>query len=441
MEASPTYGNHRVLAAQPDALLCALAARGNEDAFGILYSRYRQPVFAFVYHLLGRSASVDDAEDLTQEIMQKAYANLNTRRRGGSFKSWLFRIARNHTFDHIRARRPVAVPLDEAVGNLEPSNVVSLQAEVERREEMTWLVATMGALPERQRQALVMRELAGQSVNEIAESLETTPESAKQLIKRGRAAVSQAAQADGQRSGKLGRELAAAAPITAIAWLGASEASAAATAGAATAGATGAAVVGGSSVGGIAAAGASGAGLAVVSGKVAATVLAVATIGAGGVVVGEKAVSGGDEPVASPTTSVESRPSAPARSLIVGEQAAQEAVANKRLANQRRARARARAAEKKARDKARKAAVKARAKKKLGHGKSSLRGNKGGNSNATGKANGKSTGGSSTNGSTKSPSQGSGNGSSGTNGSSGGSKKTAASNPPTAGEGKGKLAR
>ena len=144
---------------QPDAVLCRLCARGSDDAFAALHARYSQQVFAFVFHLLNRPGSVDDAEDLTQEILGKAFSNMSNRREEGSFKAWLFRIARNHTFDHIRARRPSPASFDDPDFHEEPSNVVSLHQEVERRSEMDWLLAAMGRLPDRQREALVLREL------------------------------------------------------------------------------------------------------------------------------------------------------------------------------------------------------------------------------------------------------------------------------------------
>src|SRR6476469_1986769 len=150
MEASPKDGHGlvppgavsgRLLSMQPDAVLCKLCARGSDDAFAVLHARYAQQVFAFVFHLLNRPGSVDDAEDLTQEILGKAFSNMSTRHDEGSFKAWLLRNARNHTFDHIRARRPSPASLDDPNFTTEPSNVISLQQEVEKRSEMNWLLA------------------------------------------------------------------------------------------------------------------------------------------------------------------------------------------------------------------------------------------------------------------------------------------------------------
>ncbi len=407
MEASPKDGHGlvppgavsgRLLSMQPDAVLCRLCTRGSDDAFAVLHARYSQQVFAFVFHLLNRPGSVDDAEDLTQEILGKAFSSMSTRRDEGSFKAWLFRIARNHTFDHIRARRPNAASFDDPDFHEEPSNVISLQQEVEKRSEMDWLLAAMGRLPDRQREALVLRELGGMSYDEIGETLDTSPEGVKQLIKRGRSNVSQAAEASGYRSKSLSRDLAMAAPIVTIAWMGASAGNASAAAAVGTVAAT---------TGGIAASGgavAGGTGLAIAGGKVAATVLAVVAVGTGGVVVGEQVVSersASDLPAQSESTKSSGSSGAPAQSLTVGEKAAAVAKANKVAANKRRAAAQERRALAKAKAKRvaaakRSAAAKSKAKSNSAAGRSngSSKSTGGGNSSSGGGSSNSSSGGS-----------------------------------------------
>jgi RNA polymerase sigma factor (sigma-70 family) len=367
---------------QPDAVLCKLCMRGSDDAFAVLHARYSQQVFAFVFHLLNRPGSVDDAEDLTQEILGKAFSNMSTRRDEGSFKAWLFRIARNHTFDHIRARRSSPASFDDPDFHEEPSNVISLQQQVEKRSEMDWLLAAMGRLPERQREALVMRELGGMSYDEIGETLATSPEGVKQLIKRGRSTVSQAAEVSGYRSKSLKRDLGLATPIVTIGWLG----SGAGTAAAATGGfaAAGSAVAGGT-------------GLALLGGKTAATVLAVVAVGTGGVVVGEQVVSersATDVPTQSDSGTSSGTPTVPAQSLTVGEKAAAVAKANKLAANKRRELAQERKANAKAKAK-RAAAVKRSAAAKSKAKSNSAGGRSNGSSKSTGSGNSSSGGGSS----------------------------------------------
>lgn len=401
MEASPKDGHGlvppgavsgRLLSMQPDAVLCKLCMRGSDDAFAVLHARYSQQVFAFVFHLLNRPGSVDDAEDLTQEILGKAFSNMSTRRDEGSFKAWLFRIARNHTFDHIRARRPSPASFDDPDFHDEPSNVVSLQQQVEKRSEMDWLLAAMGRLPERQREALVMRELGGMSYDEIGETLETTPEGVKQLIKRGRSNVSQAAEVSGYRSKSLKRELGLAAPIVSIAWLGsgAGNASAAMATGAAAAATGGVAASGGAVAGGT--------GLALIGGKTAATVLAVVAVGTGGVVVGEQVVSersASDVPAKTESSTNSGSSAAPAQSLTVGEKAAAVAKANKLAANKRRELAQERRANAKAKAKAKRVAAAKRSEAAKAKAKSNNAGRSNGTSKSTGSGNSSSGGGSS----------------------------------------------
>lgn len=247
----------RLLAVQPDAVLCRLAARGNAQAFDALYQRYRQPVFAFVFHLLGRGGGAEDAEDITQETFAKAFAGISAKHEEGSFKAWLYTIARNRTLDSLRASgrsSEVSLDTDEAAEPVMPPEGETA-ARAEERAQLGWLVAAVGELPERQREALLLREFGGMSHSEIAGELGTTVSATKKLIGRGREQVAASASLNGYRSRRLGRDLAMAAPVLPIAAAG----------------------IGMSLAGGGAAAATAGGGL--IGGKAAATMLAVVAIG------------------------------------------------------------------------------------------------------------------------------------------------------------------
>ena len=232
MEASPHNGlsplgttGHpgRLLRAQPDAVLCRLARRGNTGAYDVLYRRYKQPVYAFVFHLLGSSGRTAEAEDIAQDAFTKAFAAISRQSPDGSFRHWIFTIARNRTFDHLRGSgRTVA--LVDVVGHDEPTAVPGTPqtAEVaENNAELEWLVGAVSELPERQREALVLKELGGFSHAEIASEMGTTVSATKKLINRGRLEVSQAASDAGYRPRRLSRDLARAAPVLPLAALGA----------------------------------------------------------------------------------------------------------------------------------------------------------------------------------------------------------------------------
>lgn len=76
--------------------------KGNENSFRILVSRYLNPIFGFSYRLIG---SKNDSEDITQEVFVKVWKNLKKYDSKQNFKTWLFAIARNTIFDHLRKRK------------------------------------------------------------------------------------------------------------------------------------------------------------------------------------------------------------------------------------------------------------------------------------------------------------------------------------------------
>ncbi len=90
-------------------------ARGDEAAFTELVSKYKSPVHAFVYRMLG---DADEADDVAQEVFIKLYRTADLYRPQAKFTTWLFAIARNLAVDRLRKRRPV-VTGEEADRELE----------------------------------------------------------------------------------------------------------------------------------------------------------------------------------------------------------------------------------------------------------------------------------------------------------------------------------
>jgi RNA polymerase sigma factor (sigma-70 family) len=265
--------------AQPDAVLCRLAARGNVSAYDAIYQRYRQPVYAFVFHLLGRVNGNEDAEDITQDVFTRAFAGIREQRVNGGFRSWLFTIARNRTFDEIRGGRQKVVSLDAE--HAEPPEAPEAQQpaqQAEQRAEFAWLMSAVADLPERQREALLLREMGGFSHERIAEELGTSVSATKKLISRGRDGVGAAAAGVGYNrfsKRRLGNDLAMAAPIVPI-----------------TITLSSLGITGGVAAGGAAASGAIAGGGAIVGGKTAATALTFLAIGGGAVAVEHDASKG-----------------------------------------------------------------------------------------------------------------------------------------------------
>jgi RNA polymerase sigma-70 factor (ECF subfamily) len=173
-----------------EAALLRAHAAGDPHAFARLYDRYDRRSFCFIRRTLG-PAHADAAEDLHQETwiaVSRSAAAFDPAR--ASFPAWLFTIARNKVWDHLR-RQKVAVlaqaPEDEAVmvADAGPSPL----QQVESRELAQRLVSAVEALPLEQRGAFVLFAGAGLSLAEIAQASGVGVETAKSRLRYARATL------------------------------------------------------------------------------------------------------------------------------------------------------------------------------------------------------------------------------------------------------------
>ena len=164
-----------------DERLAKLAGRGNTRAFAALYERNHQAIYRYCRSILRHD---HDAQDALQSTMMRAYAALRAHERDLAVRPWLFRIAHNEAISILRKRRP-SEELDEDREHLGGG----VEGAVEVRERLATLVADLQALPERQRAALLMRELSGLSIEEIAGALEVSRGAAKQTLFEARGSL------------------------------------------------------------------------------------------------------------------------------------------------------------------------------------------------------------------------------------------------------------
>ncbi|MFH1143926.1 MAG: sigma-70 family RNA polymerase sigma factor [Candidatus Eisenbacteria bacterium] len=164
-----------------DDHLMRLVAEDDAVAFQRLVARWQQPVFAFLARMVG---SNEDALDLTQEVFVRIHRERKRYRPAGRFRSWLFRIAGNQARSSLRRRRLLHwVHFDP---HRHDSAVVGDSAASQReREQLGERVrAAIAALPERQRQAIVLRRFEQMNYEEIAQTLATTAPAVESLLQR-----------------------------------------------------------------------------------------------------------------------------------------------------------------------------------------------------------------------------------------------------------------
>jgi RNA polymerase sigma factor (sigma-70 family) len=183
LRAGPTAGQG-LYAPRNDRALRVMAARGDADAFGALYQRHRHALYRYCQSILGHD---DDARDALHNAMAKAWAAIGRAERDVPVRPWLFRIAHNEALNVLRDRREHR-QLDDA----RVSSAESLEETIDVRQRLAVLRADLAALPERQRSALLLRELCGLRHNEIAAVLAITPAAARQTIYEARVGLHEA---------------------------------------------------------------------------------------------------------------------------------------------------------------------------------------------------------------------------------------------------------
>lgn len=176
-------------AVRDDAI--AQAARSDPSAFRVLYERH----WPFVYrYLRARTGTAEDAADLAATTFERALAGLDGYRAGSSgFRAWLLRIARNAAIDASRRRRPVAsLEAGDPVAPAE-SGPEEAALDAERSRELRTLVA---ALPDAQRDAVVLRYAAGLSARQIGSVIGKSEAATQKLLTRALARLKESYRDD-----------------------------------------------------------------------------------------------------------------------------------------------------------------------------------------------------------------------------------------------------
>ena len=145
-----------------DAMYVARCKSGETEAFGVLYDKYLDPIYRFVYY---KTFSKEAAEDLTSDVFHKAFEKLTTFDASkGEFSTWLYRIARNRVIDYYRTRK-VTDPIDDAfdVGADErtPETLDAIAA-------LGKVTAYLETLDAKQREIIMLRVWEERSYREIA---------------------------------------------------------------------------------------------------------------------------------------------------------------------------------------------------------------------------------------------------------------------------------
>jgi RNA polymerase sigma-70 factor (ECF subfamily) len=162
-----------------DNLLLEGVGRGDTASFDVLFRRHYDRVYGLLFRLVGNRV---EAEDLTQEVFLKLYRQPLGGGREHHVSAWLYRVATNMGYNHIRGRRRfwqrnVALVPEENSRQDDPAERAA------EREMKAAVRAALARLPERQVQLLLLRQM-GLSYAELADSCDVAPGSVGTLLAR-----------------------------------------------------------------------------------------------------------------------------------------------------------------------------------------------------------------------------------------------------------------
>jgi RNA polymerase sigma-70 factor, ECF subfamily len=157
---------------------------GDAGAFDVLYTRHKGGIYRYLLRQCRNAALAD-------ELFQDVWMNLIRARAGytvqAKFATYLYRIAHNRLMDHFRRHDNTNVSLDDESGASAADPVAPRsddpQASAESREQAAQLLALLDALPPEQREAFVLQQEGGLSIEEIAATTGVARETAKSRLR------------------------------------------------------------------------------------------------------------------------------------------------------------------------------------------------------------------------------------------------------------------
>jgi RNA polymerase sigma-70 factor, ECF subfamily len=176
----PSEMSHAV----PDETLMLRYRAGDTEAFALLYERHKGPLYRYLLRHCGMPTV---AEELFQDVWLNIIRSREQYVVQAKFSTYLYRVAHNRLIDSYRRRKGDPAVWDDGTGptveDLPLSEAEEPENQVHTRTLVTRLMELIRALPEVQREAFLLREEAGMSIEEIAAATGVEHETAKSRLR------------------------------------------------------------------------------------------------------------------------------------------------------------------------------------------------------------------------------------------------------------------
>ncbi len=204
---NPTIGLATPQAPSPEVALVRRAQKGEQDAFREIVGRYQAKVFSIIHGIVRNR---NDSEDIAQQVFTKIYFSLRKFDFRSALVTWIYKITVNECYDYLRKQKvrklTYEADLNEddlrRIDNM-PDVTRNPAEAVDRRTELRqYVVRLLDKLTEEERHLLVMKEVEGYPVEELARMVSMNENTVKVKLFRARQKLVKAAKKAGMLSGR-----------------------------------------------------------------------------------------------------------------------------------------------------------------------------------------------------------------------------------------------
>ncbi len=149
--------------------------KGDRDAFETIIQKYHLFIFKTAYKIL---KSIEDAEDITQEVFIKLYNNLNQFEFKSDIKTYIYKITVNCSFDLLRKTHTKELLIEKGKEKIF-DNTTSIDDELIEEEIINDLFESIRKLPEKYREIIYLKDFESKTYSEISQKLNITENAAK----------------------------------------------------------------------------------------------------------------------------------------------------------------------------------------------------------------------------------------------------------------------
>jgi RNA polymerase sigma-70 factor, ECF subfamily len=182
----------------PEGSLVRRAQAGDESAFREIVERYQSKVFSIIHGIVRQR---NDVEDIAQQVFAKVYLSLKSFDFRSSLITWIYKITVNECFDYLRKRKVRKLVYESDLSEDEVRRVENTEPSIDRQTpadttlaQRDYVVKLLTRVSEEERMLLMMKEVEGYSVEELAERTGMNENTIKVKLFRARQKLVKAAQ-------------------------------------------------------------------------------------------------------------------------------------------------------------------------------------------------------------------------------------------------------